>query len=65
MTVCVADHSKLDAQISASIPHREGQRYPQITIQYLQDLRFPRNGLHCRDCLSERQGKRNYCSGAL
>lgn len=35
------DHFKLHAQVPAPVPHRPSQRYPQASLQHVQDLRFP------------------------
>lgn len=53
----ITDDSELHAQIPAEISHRQSQRYSQTPIQYVQNLRFSRNRLHCRNSISKWQGK--------
>lgn len=50
------DHPELHAQVPAQVPHSPGQRHPQAALQHLPHLRVPRDRLHRRHCLPERQG---------
>lgn len=58
----IADDTELDAQVSAEVSPRASQRHPEASLFDVQELRFQRDGIHRRDGLSKREGKRSSAS---
>lgn len=54
----VTDDTELDAQVSAEVSPRARQRHPKASVFDVQELRFQGDGVHRRDGLSKREGKR-------
>lgn len=49
-----ADHNELDAQVSATNPHRAGERHLQHALERVQHLHVRRDFVHCSHRLPER-----------
>jgi len=63
---CVySDDSELDAEVPASLSPRARLRHHQPALQYVQDVRLPRNGVHCRHRVPERKGNCNSFSSTI
>lgn len=53
----VADDPEFNAQVPAKISPSESQRYPEIALLDIQDLRFQGNRVHSGYRLPERKGE--------
>lgn len=57
-----SDDIKFDAQISAEVSSREGERRSQASLLDVQELRIQRNGIHRSYGLSKREGELSHVS---